>query len=227
MESMRCTPITVNAQSHKVVRAAIAIVPVLALCVPVALSTSTSAESLQGVRDQEIRAQVKKLGSIEILIVKEYSPVDLATLVSKADLVVRGIVAQAKSSLVGKQVSTEYTLQVLSVIQGQRDGEGAAITIRREGGQVSVEGGTVLAYDPDFPFFELAKEYVLFLKRLPEGPYVVPYGAQGAFRVEGGKVSQVSRDTGSWNQERGSIGVSQFFDEIAAVARQNQVSKNR
>jgi hypothetical protein len=193
----------------------------------VALGTSTSAESLQDVREQEIRDQVRKLGSVEILIAKEYSPVDLATLISKADLVVRGIVAQAKSSLVGRKVSTEYTVQVLSVIHGQRDREGTAIAISRDGGRVSVEGGTILAYDPDFPFFELAEEYVLFLERLPEGPYVVPYGAQGAFRVEGGKVSQVSHDTGNWNKERGSIGVSQFLDEIATVVKQNQVGENR
>ena len=151
---------------------------------------------------QDLREQVRKHRNVEILILKEYSPVDLPTLVAKAGIISRVLVTQAKSSLIGDQISTDYTVQVLSASKGQADLEGRAITVRRPGGNVSIEGGTAKARDPDFPPFEPGEEYVLFLNLEAEGHFTVPFGAQGAFRVDQGKVTQVSRDTGTWNRDR-------------------------
>ena len=177
-----------------------------------ALGTGSTADTLQDIRDT-----AKQQGAIEVLILKQYPPVDLRTLVTKADLVVRTVVTGSKSFLAGDRVSTDYNVQVLSGILGE-DLNGKTIVIRRDGGEI--KDARILAYEPDFPFFRVGEEYVLFLKRAPEGHYVIPYGAQGAFNVEGATVSQVSRSTGTWNQERGRVEVLRFLSEIAEAAKQ-------
>jgi hypothetical protein len=189
------------------------------------IGLATLGTSIVARGSQDIREPVKKLGSVDQLLIRKYSPVDLRTLVANAEVVVRGVIAQTKSFLLANEVSTDCAVTVLSRIHGQAQVDSTTITIRRPGGTLSLEGGTVFAYEPDFPMFEVGEEYVLFLKRSPDGYYVLPHGAQGAFRVESGNVSQVSRDTGIWNQERGVIGLLQFSNEIAVAAKSETIVK--
>jgi hypothetical protein len=169
---------------------------------------------------QDIRQQVKERGQVEVRITKQYSPLDLEGLVAGVDLVSRGVVEGKGSWLDENKVLTDYKVQVISVIRGGDPSlEGRTITIRRDGGKVQIDGGRVTAYEPDFPFFEIGEEYILFLKRSADQLYVVRDGAQGAFRIEAGRASQVSKRIGTWNRERGPVEVAQFVNEIAVVAK--------
>jgi hypothetical protein len=174
--------------------------------------------SLPASEDQDIREHVKKNGSMSILINKEHPPADLGLLIARADLVVRGVVLRGESSLLDNKVVTHYAMRVLSVIRGKTELEGTVVTVRREGGRLSVDGGTVFAHDPEFPFFEPTEEYVLFLRHSADGAYSVPLGAQGAFRVDRGKVSQLLAD-GPWNREKAGLSLPDFLNEIAAAAK--------
>jgi len=100
---------------------------------------------------QDLREQIRKHGNVEVLILKEYSPVDLPTLVASAGTIGRVLITQSKSSLVGY--------------------------------------------------------------------FTVSFGSQGAFRVEQGKVTQVSQDTGTWNRDRGAVALVKFLQEIAAAKK--------
>lgn len=168
---------------------------------------------------QDLREQIRKHGNVEVLILKEYSPVDLPALVASAGTIGRVLITQSKSSLVGERISTDYTAQVLWIGLGRPTLEGKTITIRRPGGSVALEGGTVKARDPDFPSFESGEEYVLFLNSEADGYFTVSFGSQGAFRVEQGKVTQVSQDTGTWNRDRGAVALVKFLQEIAAAKK--------
>lgn len=69
--------------------------------------------------NQDIREQVKKNGSMSILINKEHPPADLGLLVARADLVVRGVVLRGESSLLDNKVVTHYAMQVARVDRGK------------------------------------------------------------------------------------------------------------
>ena len=184
------------------------------------LLAALGAEPTSYTLQETIRDRVKRYGSLEVIVLKEYSPVDLPTLVAHADLVVRGVVTGSKSFLTAEHVITDYSVQVLSLVRGEGV-EGRVIVVRRDGGSVSIDGGKIDTRESDFPSFEITDEYVLFLKRAPEGYHVVSHGAQGAFRIEGGSVAQVSREH-TWNQERGRVEVLRFLSEIAAAVKQEK-----
>jgi hypothetical protein len=166
---------------------------------------------------QGIRESVRKHGLIEALYFHEYPPADLSALVTNTDTIARVVVMTAHSSLIGEKIWTDFGAQVLSVSKGDRQLETRTITVRKAGGTVSIEGRRVLGTESGFPPFELADEYVLFLKTTPDGHSVVPFGPQGAFKVEGGKVTQVL--DGEWNRERGAVELSQFLEEIATAQK--------
>ena len=126
----------------------------------------------------------------------------------------------AKSFILGDRISTDYTGQVLTLAKGDQSLQGKTITIRRPGGAVSLEGGTATARDPDFSPFDVGEEYVLFLNYDGDDRFIVPFGAQGAFTVDQGKVTQVSRDTGTWNRDRGEVPLVQFLGEVGAIQKQ-------
>lgn len=112
-------------------------------------------------------------------------------------------------------------MQVLSAYKGRGIADGSTLVVRRPGGKVSIEGGTVIARDPDFPPFQVGEEYLLFLDRGADGALAVSHGAQGAFKIESAKVTQVSSDTGTWNRARGAVGVLAFLEEVAAAVKRN------
>ena len=148
----------------------------------------------------------------------EIFPTDLKTLVRDAELIARMLVVESKASLVGDRILTDYKAQVLAVTKGAQSLEGTTITIRRPGGKLLLEGGIVTARDPEFPAFEGGEEYVLFLKPTSEGYYEVRFGGQGAFKIDQGKVAQVS-DVGNWNRERGRVDLGELLKEVAAASK--------
>lgn len=169
---------------------------------------------------QSLTDKVRKYGDVDQLVMREFSPVDVATLVKSAPVIARGVVmGEASSFIADDKIWTTYQIQLLSVRKGRSDLEGQVVTVRRPGGQVTIEGHTVKAWEPDFPSFRGGQEYVLFLQSGADGNFQVVYGAQGAFAVEAAHVRQVSTKFGTWNKERGSVGLAEFLSEVAAAER--------
>jgi hypothetical protein len=101
---------------------------------------------------------------------------------------------------------------------------GDTVTVRRQGGTVTVDNVEVVATENDFPQFAQHEKYVLFLKKLHDATYEVVYGPQGAFRIQDNTVRQVSEVFGNWNANRG-VALADFIQEVMRHISQ-QVSQS-
>lgn len=189
----------------------------MAVCIASLLSPSfTFAE--QETIPEIVRRQ---RGSVRFRTQREFSPVGLVELAKESDRIARVVVQAATSHLSEDQRSiyTDYTLQVLDQFGSRTPPVAGETTIvRKPGGMVKVDDHEISSLEGDFPPFEIGEEYILFLKFDSDiKRYIVPYGAQGAFRIIAGNVEQVSRDTGTWNSERGAVGVLEFMQELSST----------
>jgi hypothetical protein len=118
--------------------------------------------------------------------------VPVPALVAEAELIIEASTStwQTHVSADEMAVVTDYTFSVHEVFK--RDSRllfppGAAVAVRRESGEVTVDGRVALVHENNFPPFVPGERYVLFLARR-DGFYEVVGGAQGAFRVAGESV---------------------------------------
>lgn len=186
----------------------------LAICV-----LSSSAQAGQQTLAERVRRQH---GAIEVHILREFSPVGLVELVRTCDLIARVVVLDNGRTLLSKDersMYSEFDVQVLDQLFSREPLKPAEkIVVTKPGGTMTIEGHPVTSRESDFPPFHTNDEYILFLKLdQVTGQYLVPYGAQGAFRSIGGTIEQVSKDTGTWKDERGRIPISAFIQELMAI----------
>lgn len=170
---------------------------------------------------QTIRELVKQQGSLNQLLLREYSPVDVPQMLEKADVVALGVITDAKSYIARneREIVTDYTFQPFSV-QKRDQGSPRATTliVRRPGGEVYIDKILARATDPEFPMFDAGQQYVLFLKRdAQENVYLPAWGAQSAFLVTHGVVRQVH--DGPWNRENGRVTTEQFTAMLHSLRR--------
>jgi hypothetical protein len=180
----------------------------------------SAAAGQETLRDAVRRQQGDVSSSIHI----EYEPATTTDLVRTADLIAR-ILIQGEKSYLSKdetKVLTDNSAQVLEPVRQRRIAAPLppAITIRRQGGTIMLEGRKVHAFENDFPPFELGVEYIVFLKRESDGSFTLPYGAQSAFRVEGQAVDQMSRRRAAWKREHGGkpVEINVLLQEVQAAA---------
>jgi hypothetical protein len=164
----------------------------------------------------------REKGRVENHISREFSPVDLPDLVKESDLIARVVVLDDGRSHLSKNqraIHSDYTVQVIDQLFLRRTLKPATkIVVTKPGGTMNIEGYQIQSLEADFPAFQAGEEYVLFLKfDATADQYVVPYGAQGAFRNLGGLVEQVSKDTGKWNSERGPVSILTFTQELTDI----------
>lgn len=89
------------------------------------------------------------------------------------------------------------------------------IVVTRPGGALVIDGRTISSREPDFPQFVAGEEDVLFVRWEPQQKaYVVPRGAQGAFRELAGFLEQVSTSEGEIRAERGNVPSPTLTQEI-------------
>lgn len=171
---------------------------------------------------ETIPAMVRRgKGMVEGQILREFSPVGLPELAKDCDLVARVVVVDGRTRLSDDEQSmnSEYTLQVIDNLFSRRTLlPGENIIVRKPGGTITIDGYRFTMSESDFPSFEVTDEYILFLRFDPStGQHVVPYGAQGAFRIVAGGIEQVSSDTGTWNSERGRTSLLTFIQELTTI----------
>jgi hypothetical protein len=134
-----------------------------------------------------IRQQAREPGGFERIVVTAYDPVQLSSLVARADLIVEASTAGGRSHLntAETEIFTDYTFTVHSVIKTKRRPDfraGSALTVRRDSGVVVVDGRTAVSYENGFPPFDANRHYILFLMEQPrDQAYSVFGGPQGAF----------------------------------------------
>jgi hypothetical protein len=164
----------------------------------------------------------RQQGRVEVIVEREFSPVDLRELARDCDLIGRVVVlddGRGRLSKDERDIVSEYTVQVLDQFSSRVTLQPAAkLVISKPGGTMTIGGYVITSSDGDFPPLKAGEEYILFLRLdRTTGQYVVAYGAQGAFRNVGGEVEQVSQDTGTWNRERGRVPIAAFTQELADI----------
>jgi hypothetical protein len=149
-----------------------------------------------------IRQQAQEPGGFERIVVSTYEPLQLSSLVARADLIVEASTAGGRSHLntAETDIFTDYPFTVHTVINNntrRRDFRaGNAITVRRDSGVVVVDGRTAVSHENGFPAFNANEHYILFLTEQPrDKTYSVFAGPQGAFKAgEGITTIAVSLD---------------------------------
>jgi hypothetical protein len=152
-----------------------------------------------------IRQQAHEPDGFERIVVSTYDPLQLSSLVARADLIVEASTAGGRSHLntAETDIFTDYAFTVHTVINNntsRRDFRaGDAITVRRDSGVVVVDGRTAVSHENGFPPFNANEHYILFLTEQPrDKTYSVFAGAQGAFTAgEGITTLAVSLDDGA------------------------------
>jgi len=136
-----------------------------------------------------IRQQAHEPGGFERIVVTTYDPLQLSSLVARADLIVEASTAGGRSHLNTEEtdIFTDYPFTVHTVIKTRRRPDlraGNAITVRRDSGVVVVDGRTAVSHENGFPPFNANEHYILFLTEQPrDKAYSVFGGPQGAFRA--------------------------------------------
>jgi hypothetical protein len=148
----------------------------------------------------------------ELLVNHEYSPFDLPGLVAYSDIVVRASITSVTigESAASPFITTDCTVDVHDVFvsrDGQPVAPGTRLHVRREGGQLVVDGRVFTVRDSLFPPFEVGDQYVLFLKSAAGGAFFdVVAGPQGAFKIDGVLVArQVAHYEGDTPEERPNV----------------------
>jgi hypothetical protein len=166
-----------------------------------------------------------KSHDVNVVVNNEYSPTRVEQIASEADAVALVRIDLGKTLLGDHdtRVFTDYQVTVERVLKSRRSPEitaGTAITVRRWGGAMALEGHNVVAQETDFPPFNIGQRYILFLTAAPPDPfYYVAYGPQGAFLISESDdtVSQVSHAFGSWNRERGRLRTADFLTRLQSM----------
>ena len=135
-------------------------------------------------------------------------PVDVPSLTSKANVIVRGIVSGAQTKWIGKTIYTEYALQVQETLKGNAQ---STLTMAVMGGSM----GNVDLVIPGAPKIEVGNEVVFFGER---------FDAQESFRPVGifdGIVPVApARGAGATVAPRGRPeSLIDFLDEVRGLGR--------
>jgi hypothetical protein len=171
-----------------------------------------------------IRDQVRETGVFERIVVTTYDPMQLADLVAHADLIVEASTRGGRSFLnaAGTDIYTNYTFNVHSLLKSRQYPElrpGTTMTVRREGGDVIVDGHAAVSYENGFPAFNADEHYILFLKQQGrENVYSVFGGPQGAFRA-GELVTQLAMSTDNGSPAPQSVPRQTFMGELRALLK--------
>lgn len=183
------------------------------------LILACAAAIVQSPAHDRLRERIRKYGTLELRVQREFSPVEFPDLVSRAELIVRGLIVDQNSHLEPDEtIWTDVRVQVLETLGGASEHvvqPGNIVVLRRPGGSITIDGQVVKSVENDFPTFDDGAEYVLFLRRESGAEFYVPVsGAQGVFGIETQHVRQMSQKFGVWNDLHKEMALSTFVDKI-------------
>jgi hypothetical protein len=170
-----------------------------------------------------IRQQAREPGGFERIVVSTDDPLQLSSLVARADLIVEASTAGGRSHLntAETNIFTDYDFIVHTVINNNtrwpdfRAGNG--ITVRRDSGVVVVDGRTAVSHENGFPPFNANEHYILFLTEQPrDKAYSVIGGPQGAFRA-GENITTVAVPLDEGADPPHSVSRAAFLGEVRAL----------
>ncbi|HYX82837.1 MAG TPA: hypothetical protein VE714_10625 [Gemmatimonadales bacterium] len=160
----------------------------------------------------------------ERIVVTAGEPMQLAELVTRADLVVEGATADSRTYLTSEgDIYTDYTFELRAVIKNLRRPDlraGQKITLRRETGVVVVNSRTAESHENGFPRFTRGERYILFLK--DDGSdhvYTMFGGAQGAFSADDDRVTPVARSFDANAEPPHAMPRLAFLGEVRALLK--------
>ncbi len=171
-----------------------------------------------------ISQEVAETGVFERIVVTADHPLQVADLVGRADLIVEASTTGGRSYLnaAGTDIYTDYAFSVHSLIKNRLRPElhaGSAMTVRRESGEVIVDGRAAVSYENGFPAFTAGEHYILFLTRQPhENAYSVFGGSQGAFSA-GELVTALAVPTKDGIDPPQPVSRATFMDEVRALLK--------
>jgi hypothetical protein len=157
------------------------------ICIVAGVLSAPVTTSAADAAAASIREQVRQTGGFERIVVARDNQLQLAGLVGNSELIVEASVTGAKTFLSddGADIYTDYTFKVQTILKNaRRPGlrSGNTVTVRREVGEVLVDGHPAASYENEFPPFESNERYVLFLTAEDaQAVYTVFGGAKGAF----------------------------------------------
>ena len=113
---------------------------------------------------------------------------ELAALARRSDTVVVGTTVTQYSALTTRHtfIYSDWAVRVTSLLKNTAPvvaEPGIVISVTRPGGELTMQGQRVIAHDRSFPEFAVGRQYVFFLKALPES---------NSFRVWEGDVFDLS-----------------------------------
>lgn len=134
-----------------------------------------------------IRQHLNEAGRYERIVVPVERELQLANLVGQADIIVEASTTGGRARLAdsGADIYTDYVFTIKSVFKNvglPALRPGHALTVRRDSGEIVVDGRTAVVHESAFPPFAPEERYLLFL-RPRDQVYVVVGDAQGAFRA--------------------------------------------
>ncbi len=162
-------------------------------------------------------------GGFERIVVSTYDPLPLSSLVTRADLIVEASTAGESSHLntAETDIFTDYVFTVHTVLSNNTRrrglGAGSAITVRRDGGVVVVDGRTAVSHENGFRPFDGNERYILFLTEQPrDKTFSLFAGPQGAFSAgEAMTPPAVSLDDGAGPPQ--PLSRTAFLGELRAL----------
>jgi hypothetical protein len=184
-------------------------------------ATETNAVAQQA--SPSIRQQARQRGGFERIVVSAYDPMQLSSLVARADLIVEASTAGGRSHLntVETDIFTDYAFTVHTVISNNTRWAnfpaGTAITVRRESGVVVVDGRTAVSHENGFAPFNANEHYILFLTAQPrDHAYSVFGGPQGAFSA-GERITTLAVPLDEGAEPPHAMSRAAFLGEVRAL----------
>jgi len=170
-----------------------------------------------------IRQQAHEPGGFERIVVSADDPLQLPSLVARADLIVEASTAGGRSHLDTAEtgIFTDYEFTVHAVINNNTRWPdfraGTAITVRRDGGVVVVDGRSAVSHENGFPPFNANEHYILFLTERPlDKAYSVFGGPRGAFRA-GDSITALAVPLDAGADRLPQISRAAFLGEVRAL----------
>ena len=153
---------------------------------------------------------------------RELAPPTFEDIVAKADLIVQGRVAPAKTYLSDDKMHlyTDYVVTAARVLlqrtglSVQRPGMQTDVVIKQFGGTMVLEGVQISEQDDNMPPLPVGADLLLILQyNKAESKYELPGEVAGAFSVAAGRIAPLIRASRTYERFHG-MGTAQFDSEV-------------